>query len=240
MNLNFCSKIILILLIVLPSMKALAVTTNITGTIYELNSNFKKPLFKYSSVTDETNGTSTMNATHTDMNNVAILKETCVRNEDKLISYKVDQLQIGKKGSIEILNNEVIYTLEEGGRTKVQKNSIGSKPFLVGPVLGTYIKKNWTAINSGKSMDVEMGVWDRQESFGFTIKKIGQTTLPEGTKVVTLQFKLTNVFLGALVDPLTFYFTEDGNFFKAMKGRINPKIKKGSSWVDTDGEAIYE
>lgn len=216
-----------------------ALAETVTGQVFKKDSGRKEVLFNYKNEIKEANGYLQAMAQFTDLSGQAVVTESSERQGFKIKRYEVDHRQTGRKGAIIVEGDQVVFQYEENGKKKSPEKEKLVDNFVVGQTLAPYVASRWQELLAGKTVDIRFGVWDRQETVGFSLFKVGQEKL-EGRDVVLLKFKPTSFVIAALVDPVIFKFSTDGKELVGMVGRVSPKQKIGDKWKDLDAEVIYK
>lgn len=211
----------------------------VTGQVFKKDTNRKELIFNFKNEIKETSGVLKSNAQFSDLSGQVVVAESSERDGIKLKHYEIDHRQTGRKGSIVVEGDKVIFHFEENGGKKDVVTEKLVDNFVVGHTLTPYVASHWREILAGDTVDIRFGVWDRQETVGFSLFKVGQEKL-DGKDCVLLKFKPTSFVIAALVDPVIFKFSTDGKELLGMIGRIAPKKKEGSKWKDLDAEVIYK
>lgn len=218
---------------------SLVLAEAVTGQVFKKGSNQKEVLFNFKNTVTESNGISKTEGSFTDLNGDVAVIETSEREGIILKRYEMDHKQTGRKGSIVVDGKKVIFNFEDNGKKKKEVTEDLKGNFVVSHTLAPYVALHWNELMDGKTVDIRYGVWDRQETVGFSLSKMGQEKL-DGQDVVLLKFKPTSFVIAALVDPVTFKFSTDGKRLLGMVGRVAPKRKEGQRWKDLDAEVIYK
>ena len=212
---------------------------SMTGQLFKKDSQRKDLLYTFKNNTTETAGILKTEGQFTDLSGQVVVSEVSERQGATLKSYSVDHMQTGRKGSIVVDGKKVIFNYEENGKKKSAETEDLKDNFVVGHTLVAYVANHWKEIMDGKTIDVRFGVWDRQETVGFSLFKVGDEKL-DGKDAVLLKFKPTSFVISAIVDPIIFKFRPDGKELMGMVGRVMPKRKDGNKWKDLDAEVIYK
>jgi len=228
---------VLIGLFLLSQSNALAEV--VTGQVFKKDSNRKEVLYNFKNTITESAGVHKAEAQFTEPTGEVIVSETSEREGTKLKHYEMDHKQTGRKGSIVVDGKKVIFNFEENGKKKSEEKEDLKDNFVVGHTLVVYVSSHWKEIMEGKTVDIRYGVWDRQETVGFSLFKVGEEKLNE-KDVILLKFKPTSFIIAAIVDPVIFKFSTDGKELMGMVGRVAPKRKDGNKWKDLDAEVIYK
>lgn len=208
------------------------------GLVYEQGSQKKNLLYNWQNEVTEDGGITKSKASFFDLAGAPVVIEESEVRDGKLVYYTIEHKQTGKKGRIEVKGDRVHFTFEEEGKIKTDDEKLASN-LVVPHTMGRFVQQNWDKISSGDTLDMRFGVWDRQETVGFSIFKIGETTI-DGQKTMTMKMKPTSFVIAALVKPIIFDFSMDTKKLVAMNGRVQPKKKVGSDWKDLDAEVFYQ
>lgn len=212
---------------------------SMSGKVYKKDTQRKELLFTYSNSGVEDQGTVKVQLEFKDLAGQVVVHEEAERVGSQLKTYSVDHRQTGRKGQIVVEGQRVKFHFQEGSKIKDVEEEKLPPNFVVGPTLVPYVSEHWKEITAGHTVDIRFGVWDRQETVGFSLFKVGQEKL-DGQEVVLLKFKPTSFVIAALVDPVIFKFSTDGKTLLGMVGRIMPKLKNGNKWKDLDAEVVYQ
>ena len=220
-----------------------AAEVRITGKVYDAESSEKPSeknlLFNYrSEVEKKADGVELITSTFTDPEGHVTGVETIERKNGTLIQYRVEQKQLETVGTITIENGKATFKYTRDGQTKSNTEDFGPD-FLVGPGVVEDMKANWSQIQSGKRLSRRIGVSDRAESIGFEYFKDGEEDR-NGKHVVVVKMKASNFLISAIVNPLRFYFSPDGQELTEFRGRSLMKLKDGDSWKDLEATNIYD
>ena len=174
----------------------------------------------------------------TDLAGVVIFKNETHRRGSELISYQVEQRQLDTKASIEAKEGQLIFSKTVDGKTKTEKESLDKSTVVPGN-FNAFILEHWSELQARKKVSMRYAVWDRMESIGFSVQKVGDDPVGE-TPAMRIKLKPTSVFIQALVEPIFISYTPDGKKILLLNGRVDPKVKDGTSWKDLDAEVYYE
>jgi hypothetical protein len=208
-----------------------------TGEMYELGSNRAKKLYSVK-VEQKTNGEQEdIVATVTGVDGkVALIEKTSLKGIE-VLNFEIDQKQLETTAVIKVGSEKVIFTKTKDGKTKEDDEK--RKPtFVITGNFQKFIASRWAEIMTGKEVEFRYGVWDRMETVGFEVKKIGEEGNGEQKRVV-LKMKPSSMIIAALVNPIEFKFTGDGKRLMEMKGRVGPKQLINGKWKDLDAEVVY-
>ncbi len=209
---------------------------NYSGILYEQNSNREKKLYTLQVEDLKPDGSETQ-ATYKDMDGNIVVQDKAETNGTELIRYEVEQKQTGQKGLIEVKDGKAYFTKTVDGKSSTKEEKLG-KTFVISATFQKFVKANWDQIASGKTLDFRYGVWDRQETVGFEVFKIGEEKIGDQPALV-LKMKPSSFLIAALVKPLIFKYAADGSKLLELNGRVPPKRQDGNSWKDLDADVVY-
>jgi hypothetical protein len=208
-----------------------------SADVYEMKSNKAKKLYTVSNKTVEKDGSAEAVTVFKDLQGQPVVEEKAQMKGAQLIKLDLEQKQMGATATVEAKDGKIVFTKTENGKTKTADEKLKGD-FVISSTFQRFVKEKWPNIQKGENLEFRYGSWERMESVGFEIKKVGEEKL-DGQDVVILKMKPSSFIISALVDPLIFKFSPDGSHLLAMAGRVAPKQKSGSSWKDLDAEVFY-
>lgn len=211
----------------------------VTGEVFKKDSNRKELLYNFKNNITDMSGVTKADAQFVEPGGAVVVVETSEREGTKLKRYEIDHKQTGRKGSIVVDGNKVKFNFEENGKKKNEEIEDLKDNFIVGHTLVPYVTNHWKELMEGKTIDIRYGVWDRQETVGFSLFKVGQEK-NDDKEAILLKFKPTSFIIAAIVDPVIFKFSTDGKELLGMVGRVAPKRKDGNRWKDLDADVVYK
>jgi hypothetical protein len=228
--------LILVVTLMLSLVAQASVPTAVKGKVYDLD--MKNVLFTYDHKINGQGEDKTVNNLFLAPDGSTVATEKTVVKGKSLVSYEVEQKQVGTVGKVEVQGDQVKFTYTKDGKTKSDSEKLKGN-LVVGPTLIPFIRDNWQALLSGKEIDVRFGVADRLETVGFTLKKVEDKDY-NGQKAVVIRMKATSFIIAALVKPVHFTLSANSDRLLEMRGRTVPKRKDGDSWKDLDAVVVYE
>ncbi len=233
----------LLLKITAISLLVLQAQAGYKADLFEQNSKREKKLFTLQVedvAADAANpGAEGTVVTYKDLEGNVVVQENAWAKGADLVKTEIQQKQTGQKGIIEVKDGKVFFTkVDSDGKSSTKEEKMG-KTFVVSATFQKYVHANWEAISSGKEVEFRYGVWDRQETVGFEVFKIGEEKIGEQNAIV-LKMKPSSFLIAALVKPIIFKFAADGSKLLEMNGRVPPKKQDGKSWKDLDCEVTYQ
>ncbi|PWU22826.1 MAG: hypothetical protein C5B49_00055 [Bdellovibrio sp.] len=209
----------------------------ISAVLYEKGSQRSKKLFTLD-VDIETKGPFQREvATYRDPEGKVVVEESALLKGAQVVSSVTQQNQTQQKGEIEYDGKNATFSKTENDKTKKITETVDGD-FVVSGSFRHFVESKFPRIAAGETVKFRLGVWDRQETIGFSLFKTGEEGSGE-QKVFNVKMKASSIIVAALIDPINFKFNKDGSKILEMTGRTAPKIKKGSSWKDLDVEAVY-
>ncbi len=227
------------LLIALMALTTHAAELRYTAKVYELDKPREKVLFNYKSESENVGDTVIVNNhfTYPD-GKLATHEEITFQKNGRVSLYKQDQAQIGAKGQIEIAGGKAKFTYTKDGKTKTATEDAGDD-FIVGSQIPLEIGAHWAELMRGDTFKRRLAVLDRCDSVGFNYSKEGEGEV-DGKKAVIIKMKPSSFIIAALVNPLHFYMSPDGQELFEIKGRTTVKRDKGGGkFGDLDADIIY-
>ena len=207
------------------------------GDIYEMGSNRKTKLFTYEhKPSSELPDRDVENTYRTPDGSTAIQEKINFKN-NALTHYEIEQKQLGNRGVVDIKDGKIVadYT-KEGKKDHYEKEKKDNT--ILSPEITTFIRANWDKILKGDTVKAQLFVVDRLDTYSFEYYKVKEQTV-DNQKEVVVKMKPGNLIVSALVDPLYFSFSPDGQKLLRLEGRTLPKRKVGEKWKDLDAETVY-
>lgn len=210
--------------------------------IYDMDSKKQKLLFTYEHVSEPKGDARLITNTYKDKDGTIAALETCEVVKDggfeKVRHYHMSQKQLGSEGDVEIKDGKVVFTYTRDGKEK-KYDEKASDDVIVGPTITPFLQRHWAEITKGDRVRGHLAVADRQETLGFEYYKDHEDTL-EGKKVFVIRMKPANFMISALVKPLFFYYTPDGERLLEVDGRTQVKQKVDGQYKDLDAQTVFE
>ena len=204
-----------------------------SADLYEQKSNKSKKLF--TEQIDESSAS--LKIEIKDMDGNLVVSDETQLDGAKAKSYSVKQLQLKSEARIEVVDKRVKFTKTTGAHTEKAEEDLGDNLVVPGN-FNSFILEHWPELQKGDSVRMRYAVWDRLETIGFVVKKVGEENL-EGTPSTLIKLKPSSMVISALVDPLIFNYTMDGKRLLKQNGRVDPKILKEGRWNDLDAEVYF-
>ena len=216
---------------------SLGVHGNYSAVAFEQGSNKQKEIYRFQLESNVVDGKEQIKSTWKDLEGNPVIEQTVVLDGSKVVRDELIQKQTNQKGIVEVKEGKIYFTKESDGKSSTKDEKL-KDTFVVSASFQKFVKENWDTIVSGKDVEFRYGVWDRQETVGFEIFKIGEDKVGDQPALV-LKMKPSSFIISALVKPIIFKFAADGSHLLEMNGRVAPKKKDGSSFKDLDAEVVY-
>lgn len=226
-----------ILLVILAFCATAGAELRYTAKVYDMDK--KNLLYNYRSESEASGDKVIVNNHFTYPDGKPATHEEITFEKDEHVSmYKQEQSQLGATGSIEIGGGKAKFTWTKDGKTKTSTEDAGSD-FIVGSQIPLQIGENWASLMKGDTMKRRLAVLDRRESVGFNFSKEGEGE-SDGKKSVIIKMKPSSFIIAAVVSPLHFYMSEDGQTLYEIKGRTTVKKDLGNGkFGDLDADIVY-
>jgi len=221
----------------------------LTGRIYAKGGDRRNLLYKFRRQAIRAGEALQVLREYTSPDGTVAARERISYAGNHLVSYELEELQIGALGRAEIRPDlrapaERLwfeYSNEPGARAKPKTNSEElNGEALVNDMLAPFLVLHWEGLMSGKEVKCRYIVVPRRETVGFTFKKQSEQT-HEGRRVVIVKMEATSPLIALLVEPLFFTIEKNApHHVLEYEGRTTPKIRSGSKWKDLDAVTVFD
>ena len=208
-----------------------------TAVYFEQGSDRTKPLFTSESKSVTEAGIEHVTSTYRDSEGHVLYEEKVELVGNNVKKVSIDQAQTGDKALVEIKDGRAYFSKTSDGKSKSGDEKIGDS-FVMSANFQKYVTSHWKEISDGETLEFRFGVWDRIETVGFKVFKMGDTKVA-GQDAVLVKLKPSSFLIAALVNPLVFKFAADGSKILELNGRVPVKKKLGSSFKDQDAEGVF-
>jgi hypothetical protein len=216
----------------------LSAQEKITGTLYDLKSKQSVKLYTLDLNVIPQAELTLVQTEFKSLDGKTVVAENGVIKDAELLSYEINRPQTEEKGRIAVRDGRIFFEYEgPGGKTKKADEKLKGK-VLCAANFTNFVKAHWDDFQKGEKVDVRFAVWDRLETVGFTLKKVGEGEF-QGEKTIDLEMKPTSFVIAALVDPVHLWYSVSDKKIRVMKGRVAPKQNVGGKWKDLDAEVVY-
>jgi hypothetical protein len=222
----------------------------LAGTVYAKDSNRQQALFKFKRVATRSGSQVNVLREYTYPDGKPAARERLVYDGDYLVSYALDELQIGAAGSVKVQRDpgspakgallfEYSKDLTSGSKPKTSTEALRDET-LTGDTVAAFLDSHWGELSKGQNVKCRFVVVPRRETVGFTFVKDSETT-SQGRAVIIIKMEATSFIIAQLVDPVFFTVEKDGQHrVLQYVGRVTPKAKAGSKWDDLDATVVFE
>lgn len=209
------------------------------GTVFEDKKATKK-IFTVENTTVESDAKVVSTTTYTDPEGKVMVVErgeyqVGVPAEKALIRLEVDHQQTSQKGSIEVKEGKIFFSVPSKGGSGSKKEDL-KDGFVVSSTFQLFLRQNWEKLMKGETLKFRFGSWERMETVRFEVSK----TAGGGEAEVELTMKPASFIIAAFVNPMKFRFAPDGSKLLRWEGRVPPKASSGPGWKDLEATIIYE
>jgi hypothetical protein len=224
--------------------------TSLTATIYAKDAGQKKVLFKFKRTAARSGSKISVVRDFTYPDGKLAARERAIYNGDELVSYALEELQIGAAGSVSIrreagqpakgiLAFEYNKDAAAGGKAKTSTEGLRDDT-LISDMVAQFLASHWGELARGEKVKCRYVVVPRRETVGFTFVKDSESSY-QGRKALVLRMEATSMIIARLVDPLYFTVEKDApHRVLQLVGRTTPKVKAGSAWEDLDALTVFD
>jgi hypothetical protein len=220
----------------------------LSGTLYAEEPTDPKVLFKFRRVAHRSGATLTVQNEFSYPDGKLAVRERVVYEGDTLVSYALEELQLGAVGSASLRRSpenpskgsiEFTYAREAGGRAKTRTEGLAENT-LIADMVGPFLTSHWKALGRGEKVKCHFIVVPRQQTVGFTFVKDSESTW-QGLETMVIRMEASSPFVAALVDPM-FFTIEKAPPHRVLQyaGRTTPKIQAGGKWKDLDAVMVFD
>ena len=220
------------------------------GTVYAKDSGQQQVLFKFKRVATRSGSTLNVLREYTYPDGKPAARERVVYDGDDLVSYALDELQVGAAGAVKVRREagkptksallfEYTKDLASGSKLKTSTEALRNDT-LTGDMVAPFLVSHWAELLNGEKLKCRYVVVPRRETVGFTFAKESETA-SQGRAVVIIKMEPTSLIIARLVDPVFFTVEKDGQHrVLQYVGRVTPKAKAGNKWDDLDATFVFE
>ena len=205
-----------------------------TGEIFDKEGKVKK--FNYEKYETIEGNKKLVRAVYKNLDGKILTEEKVEFVDDQLVRYDMDQRQLKQKAWIEVKNKKISFNLKKFRKRNYPVEEKLHSNFIIGLQLVPTMIDNWTLLEEGKEKEIKLGVWHRQESITFDLKKDKSSN----DKELVIKMSPASFLIRAIVNPIYFTFDKKSKALTSYKGRVTPKEKRGKSFYDFDGLTRYK
>ena len=224
--------------------------TVLTATIYAKDARPRKVLYRFKRTATRSGTKVSVVREFTYPDGRPAARERAVYEGDDLVSYALEELQIGAAGiatiqreagnpAKSVLLFEYTKDLGAGSKAKTSTEAFRNDT-LTSDMVATFLASHWAELARGEKVKCRYVVVPRRETVGFTFVKDADTSY-QGRKALVLRMEATSPIIARLVDPVYFTVESDAphRVFQFV-GRTTPKAKVGSAWEDLDALTVFD
>ena len=220
------------------------------GTIYAKDSGRQQVLFKFKRLATRSGSRVNVLRQYTYPDGKPAASERIVYDGDDLVSYALDELQIGAAGNVKVRRDadnsarkallfEYTKDLASSSKPKTSTEALRNDT-LTSDMVATFLLSHWGELSKGVKVKCRYVVVPRRETVGFTFVKESET-ISQGRGMVIIRMEATSLIIAQLVDPVLFTVEKDGQHrVLQYVGRVTPKTKAGNKWNDLDATVVFE
>jgi len=220
----------------------LAAAEDRVGRFYEISGPAEgKPLFTQKIRREkQPNGKRVSESTIEDPEGNVVMRETAVLEGSKILSQKIDQLQINEAYELESKGEEVVFRtfkLMGDKRELLGEKRVRRDPeFLTGPATEPFLKEKLSGKESGHKVLSEFGIFELEKSVSFEFSHRG---FVNDGKVTKVRLQPDSFWLSFLVQPIDMEFDSNSFVLLKYKGRTPVRRKVNGTWKAFDALILY-
>jgi hypothetical protein len=220
----------------------------LTAAVYAPGSGSKTLLYKFRRVATRSGPKLQVQRDYTYPDGKPAAREVITYEGNDLVSFELEELQIGAAGSAKIRREgadstkaavDFSYAKEAGGKPKLRMEDLAQNT-LNSDMIATFLAANWDKLARGEKLKCRYLVVPRAETVGFTFNREPDASGQDRNHVI-VKMEATSVILAALVDPL-FFTLEKAPPHRVLQyaGRTTPKIQVDGKWKDLDAVTVFD
>ncbi len=175
-------------------------------------------------------------------------RERVVYEGDELVSYALEELQIGAEGHAEIRRmpgnppkSRIVFTYIRDNNDRPKTNSEDlAEDTLVNDMIGPFLQSHWDALARGETVRCRYLVLTHWRSVGFNLVRVSESKW-RGRDAIMVKMAASNLFISALVDPLLFTIEKaPPHHVLQYVGRTTPLMQAGKNWKTLDAVTVFD
>jgi hypothetical protein len=206
------------------------------GTVAPLDEPQTPALFSYERrVSDSADGLSASHITQDREGKVIIVERAHVAPDYSLQAFDAVNAQLGISGSVRLSRDgkRVEYELLDNGKTSHAVEEV-THPVVSGPSLHGFIRHRWHELAAGKTIDVNMLVLAKKQTYGFEIR---MAPAPAGQ--TAFRIAPSHWLTRLAIAPLTVVFDSATKNVLRYEGRVPPLRDDGGKLATLDARVDY-
>jgi hypothetical protein len=205
-----------------------------TANVYSLNPKSVEPLFWFERRAQSAGSQTVVDVWFRTHDGQIALHEKVIYEREKVIQYDSFEDQIDEHYAMRAAGGEVSFVITRGHNVTRSSDRWTNETRIIDEI-PDYIRKHWSALLAGETLQIRFVVMFRGEIIPFRIYK--QATIDQdGTPAVVIRLRPSNWIIAKFVRPVDLLFRNDEpRTLVEMTGPLPVKIQRGSKWVDLDG-----
>lgn len=217
----------------------------LTGTIYD-NADSRKVLFHFRRTATNAGNRVYVLREFTRPDGKPAARERVVYDGTNLISFKLEEFQIGAVSSAIIRTNpanarekQIAFEHAQASTRKSNVEKLQAN-ILIGDMIAPFITANWRTLSEGATVKLRLVALSRTETVGFKLRKESEAVWKE-KPVVHIRMEPSSLIVARLLDPLIFVMDkEPPHRILQYTGRTTPSVLKNGRWEDLDGFTVFD
>jgi len=222
----------------------------LSGIIYAKGPERTNVLFKFTRSATRSGNTLKVLREFTQPDGELAARERVAYEGDELVSYELEELQTGGRGSAQIrteseniTKHEIFFQYAKDGATNSKPRTRSEplkKDVLIADMVGPFLKAHFDELAKGQVVKCRYIVVPRRETVGFAFTKEANSTW-QGQKVFIIKMEPTSPIIAELVEPLVFTMEAEGQHrVLEYTGRTTPKVRTGNKWKDLEAVTVFD
>jgi hypothetical protein len=218
-----------------------------TGTLYEIGSDRKRPLFTFQRKAKRSGDIVHVERRYFSTNGTVAVVEKLVYRSNQLVSYRMQEFQAQVSGTVLIApdpknpaQQQVFISYGSGLRPPPGKAQDLPPDTLVDDTLYPFMLAHWNELLRGDTVKFRFISFEWERTFAFNLVKTAES-VQNGRAVMVIRMQPASVLIAQLIDPLDFTVEKDSpRAILSYTGRTTPRIRKGNSWKYLDAETVFD
>jgi hypothetical protein len=205
-----------------------------TASVYSLDPRSVNPLFWFERRAQSTGTQTVVDVWFRTADGETALHERVIYERENVIQYDSFEYQIDEHYAMRRAGGRVSFLVTRGNNVTRSSDRWTDETRIIDEI-PDYIRKHWSALLAGETLQIRFVVMFRGEIIPFQIYK--QATIDQnGTLAVVIRLRPSNWIIARFVRPVDLLFRSDERrTLVEMTGPLPVKIQRGSKWVDLDG-----
>ena len=217
------------------------------GTLYEIGSERKKILFRFTRTATHSNNVVRVERRFVRPDGFLAATENAVYAAGQLVSFQMREFQADVSGIIEVApdpknsaQQKIRIGYGNGSAPKKGDWQTLQPDTVIDDSFYPFMLAHWDKLMKGEAVKFRFVTLEWERTFGFRLVKCGETTM-HGHTHVQIRMEPTNLLVAGMVKPLVFTVEKDGDHrIVSYVGRTTPRTQKRKTWKYLDAETVFD